>query len=209
MVKFFDQPKVYIGRTNKDDPYDRIKDHIRDMERGSTNHFHNAIRKYGVENMMVCWIHYKTVPTENIKCYERYYIWEHDSFRNGYNSTTGGDGGIRHPRVIEKLKETWSKPETKAKVSGANNYKNKGWGDDYLPPYARPNFDYEHWLQDQHRYRKLDTDGYNERINVMNSMNDTSDEILGTFREIGYQVVPESNENIFDEEFNSIKQGYY
>jgi uncharacterized protein YerC len=60
------------------------------------------MQKYGVENF-----YYEVlqdqIPVEELDNREQYYIEKYDSFKNGYNSTTGGDG-----RVINKIDDVSS-----------------------------------------------------------------------------------------------------
>jgi len=117
--------KVYIGITIT--PLkERIRLHLREVDRGSHRPFHNAIRKYGSEN-----IHWEIIDTatswKELCELEKKYIAEHDSKNNGYNMTLGGEGthGITHSlewRAADSVrrKAYFSNPDNRHKQSIAN-----------------------------------------------------------------------------------------
>ena len=77
--------------------------------------FINAIKKYGWENFkheILCTD--LTFKEANEK--EKFYVQYYDSFKNGYNATTGGDGASGH--IVSK--------EARIKISEANKGK-KAW----------------------------------------------------------------------------------
>lgn len=78
--------KVYIGQT-KYTIEARWKQH---QYKKDKTHFHNAIRKYGVENFIVEQLEECEISELDSK--EIYYIAKYNSFKEGYNSTIGGDG---------------------------------------------------------------------------------------------------------------------
>ena len=89
--------KVYIGKTTKD-PEKRKAEHIKDADAGSHFKFHNALRKYGVDQFLFEVIDITGVDHNHLNELERFYIAEHrscilDDNNAGYNMTRGGDGG--------------------------------------------------------------------------------------------------------------------
>lgn len=102
--------KCYIGQSIN--LAVRIRAHIRYIKRNTEKQvIYNAIRKYGVDNFS---IEIVTIlpPHDNLKknldlC-EKIYIAIYDSYKNGYNSTLGGDGGILgyHMSEEEKIKRS-------------------------------------------------------------------------------------------------------
>lgn len=83
--------KVYIGQTSQS-VKERFNQHRKPStlkKRGSYK-IYNAMKKYGIENFYV-----ETLETgiseSDIDAKECEYIEKFDSFRNGYNSTPGGD----------------------------------------------------------------------------------------------------------------------
>lgn len=82
--------KSYIGITSKTWKV-RWQHHCCLADKGSSFHFHRAIRLYGKEN----WTHSilaNSIDTlEEAQVLEKYFIKEYDTFENGYNMTFGGE----------------------------------------------------------------------------------------------------------------------
>jgi group I intron endonuclease len=102
--------KFYIGKTvrtlNK-----RIKSHLRNVKNGSNTYFHNALRKYGIDNFD--WeLLYECNDNMELgkKEIEFIKLYDANNLNKGYNLTSGGDGG-----------DTWTlnthKEETSKKLS--------------------------------------------------------------------------------------------
>lgn len=104
--------KKYIGITTKT-LEERYKQHIWSINNG--NYFHNAFRKYGIENFKL-----EIIDTSNsineLKEKEIYWIKFYNSCKRGYNLTYGGDGcwGYKH---TEETKDFLRKIN-----SGENNH---------------------------------------------------------------------------------------
>lgn len=112
--------KVYIGKTSKT-LKERIASHKKDLSRKEykNSKFYNAIRKYGFDSII--WeVVEDDVLDENINNLEIELIKKFDSYKNGLNSTTGGDGGYTLSHFSEKDLLEWKKKISKA-TSGANN----------------------------------------------------------------------------------------
>ena len=79
--------KSYIGMTVQ--KFDKRRAaHLR--SKGDA-HFQRAIRKHGAHN--VEWrVIAKGIAESELPQWERFYIQHYDTFRNGYNSTAGGEG---------------------------------------------------------------------------------------------------------------------
>jgi len=105
---FNNSNKSYIGLT-KYTMEERLKGHLKAVKNGSALHFHNAIRKYGVENI-ISEILEDNIEIKNLTDKEIFYIDKFDTFLNGYNMTLGGEGnfGLEHSN------------EAKQKISEAN-----------------------------------------------------------------------------------------
>ena len=90
--------KIYIGKTESS-IYQRWKEHCKAAfleSHGDYNFaFHRAIRKYGIENFQVEEID-RCEDSEELKEKEKYWINFFDSYKNGYNSTLGGDGQCKY-----------------------------------------------------------------------------------------------------------------
>lgn len=86
--------KSYIGQT-KQGIQKRWKDHCyiadRENSKSHNSHIARAIRKYPSYS----WTHeilYYSKSYEDILLIEQYMIYEHETYTNGYNMTTGGEG---------------------------------------------------------------------------------------------------------------------
>lgn len=88
--------KVYIGQTSFS-VEKRWKEHIKDISKHLDRPLYRALAKYGIENFTVEMIEETDFPNER----EEYWIQYYQSFHNGYNATTGGEG---RPKVFT-LKE--------------------------------------------------------------------------------------------------------
>lgn len=114
--------KIYIGITITN-LEERQRTHLRDVNKGSKRPFHNAIRKYGIENLV-----WEVIDNENnfekLKKLEINYIKFYDSFNKGYNQTLGGEGsfGFKHTKEQKEnnskiRKEYLSNKDNRDKIS--------------------------------------------------------------------------------------------
>lgn len=90
--------KWYFGQTIKS-IQSRFNEHFRSAQRGSDHKFHRAIRKYGEENFTVKEVLTVSAPTKDalkrkLDFLEQHFIQKFDTFRNGYNSTWGGESKL-------------------------------------------------------------------------------------------------------------------
>jgi len=105
--------KKYIGITTKI-LEERYKNHIWNINDGG--YFHNAIKKYGIENFTLEIID-KACSVNELKEKEKYWIKFYNTRKQGYNLTDGGDGawGYKH---TEETKEYLREINT-----GSNNHR--------------------------------------------------------------------------------------
>lgn len=120
---------IYVGQTifSIDD---RKKQHIEDANRGSPYIFHNAIRKYGIDNFtsMIIAVAYSKEELNDleiyyIKYYNSYYKNDDGTNNNkGYNMTRGGEGTNGYIYTDEdklklslSLKKYYSNPDNRKK----------------------------------------------------------------------------------------------
>lgn len=98
IIKNYINDKVYIGQTTMT-VRERFMTHMKPSicKRTPTRKLYNAINKYGRENFYYEILE-ENVPLEVLDEKEIFYINQYDSYKNGYNSTLGGDG-----RTINKL----------------------------------------------------------------------------------------------------------
>lgn len=114
--------RCYIGQTIQD-PNRRRLEHICDsMHSPRTYHFHNALKKYGIESFKFEVIA-RASDLEELNTLEETYIKEFDSIKNGFNIRGGGGNKIHHPDSIERM----SKAQKAARVHRKINGTNKGW----------------------------------------------------------------------------------
>lgn len=80
--------KIYVGITTKSIE-ERKKDHSQKAKRGTGHFFQEAIATYGPCEFI--WEQVDTASSiEELARKEREYVQKHDSYRNGYNSDSGG-----------------------------------------------------------------------------------------------------------------------
>lgn len=96
--------KVYIGQTSQS-LQERIRQHnSHAYGHQYTYHFHNAIRKYGINDFDYEIIEDNITSKDALNERERYWISYYNSYYEGYNSTMGGDGNVRRDdELIAKL----------------------------------------------------------------------------------------------------------
>lgn len=89
--------KSYIGRTNRDDPIKRWREHISEAknfrDQSCNRSIYKAMRKYGIDNFKFSIIE----EYNDVDGYERekYYIDLYQTCIGGYNQTPGGAGRQR------------------------------------------------------------------------------------------------------------------
>jgi group I intron endonuclease len=84
--------KVYIGQTVRTLEA-RKSGHVQSAKKGSKNHFHRAIRKYGIDNFdfeVVC----EATTKEELNELEKYYIKYFNCIEEGYNMVADGHTNI-------------------------------------------------------------------------------------------------------------------
>lgn len=103
--------KAYIGFTGGT-MEDRRSGHYSKVPTNVTNHFHRALGKYNVDDWT--WeILTEAETLEEISNEEVRLIAEFDTFKNGYNSTTGGEAGFDHTEEFKaRIAEINSKPKS-------------------------------------------------------------------------------------------------
>jgi group I intron endonuclease len=117
--------KVYIGITITT-LKERIRIHVRSVNKGSRIIFHEALRKYKPEN--INWEIIDSANTWAELCeLEKKYIKLHDSFNKGYNLTLGGEGtfGLKYDeewciKNSKIRKEFFQNPQNRKMQSLAN-----------------------------------------------------------------------------------------
>lgn len=111
--------KVYIGQSSQT-LQERINQHNSHALNHQYNyHFHNAIKKYGVDDFTYEIIEDGIKTIEELNQREKFWIAEYDSYYEGYNSTLGGDGRqTRDDELILKLFNDGKDTEEICKITG-------------------------------------------------------------------------------------------
>lgn len=95
--------KKYIGLTEKTLEY-RVKQHLHNVKQNykTSRKFYNSIKKYGIDNFIIGIIE----ECDVFLLYERekFYIKKYNTYKNGLNSTLGGEGasGWKHTEETRK-----------------------------------------------------------------------------------------------------------
>lgn len=119
--------KMYIGKTI--DPRRRKIEHAR--SNGKSPKLHNAIKKYGFENLKYEVLETGVLDKDELNLLEQYYIWYFMSYEHGYNCTNGGDGSdgesakIRNRRLPDNPKWVESMKAVHEKNRTNQEYKDK------------------------------------------------------------------------------------
>lgn len=107
--------KVYVGQTQRSNPYIRWQDHIKIAKSKSLKRdkklIHQEMEKYGIQNFkfdVICCCRTK----EDLNETEILLIKQYDSYNNGYNLTLGGSVG--------NCGYKWT-DEQRARISGKNH----------------------------------------------------------------------------------------
>lgn len=93
--------KVYIGQSCQT-LQKRMSQHLykATSDYDPNNHFHNAIRKYGFQDFVFQIIEDDITDNELLNEREKYWINYYNSYYDGYNSTLGGESGLRRDDLV-------------------------------------------------------------------------------------------------------------
>jgi len=119
--------KCYIGQTVQD-PNRRRLEHIADSRYTTkTYHFHNALRKYGIDAFTFEVID-SAETLEELNVLEEKYVLLFDSINNGYNIRNPGDNKTHNPESIQRMKESQRKAHARRKLLGTDTWIRKDGG---------------------------------------------------------------------------------
>jgi group I intron endonuclease len=97
--------KCYIGQTIQE-PNQRRLEHIADSRHTTkTYHFHNALRKYGIDAFTFEVID-STETLEDLNKLEEKYVLLFDSINNGYNIRNPGGNKTHNLESIQRMRES-------------------------------------------------------------------------------------------------------
>jgi group I intron endonuclease len=122
--------RSYIGQTIQD-PNRRRLEHIADSRHTSKEyHFHNAIRKYGIDAFTFDVID-TTVTLEQLNLLEEKYVAQYDSINNGFNIRQAGGNKLHSDESKARMSEAQKLAHARRKVEGRNTFKktknSSGW----------------------------------------------------------------------------------
>ena len=104
--------RCYIGQTIQD-PNQRQMEHICDSKHTpKTYHFHNALKKYGVD-AFTFEIIANAASLDELNTLEEKYIEEFNSIKNGFNIRNGGGNKMHHPESIKRMSEAQKEAHTR------------------------------------------------------------------------------------------------
>jgi group I intron endonuclease len=114
--------KCYIGQSIQN-PNQRRLEHINDSKYTTkTYHFHNALRKYGVDAFT--WEVISTAKSiEELNLLEEKFVAQYDSINNGYNIRQPGNNKKHDPESIKRMSEAQKAAHARRKAEG----KDGGW----------------------------------------------------------------------------------
>lgn len=117
--------KQYIGITNN--PHYRRKTHEHKYRTGYKHPLYDSMRKYGIDNFTFDVL--AKAKDREVACkLEQFFISDKNTlYPNGYNLTTGGDGGKEACETTLKLMsdhslQMWANPEYRNAHSGENSH---------------------------------------------------------------------------------------
>lgn len=117
IIRNYCNEKVYIGQTTQS-IQERFNQHMKPstIKKRGTYKIYNAINKYGKENFYIELLEETT--EDKLDEREMFYINKFDSYKNGYNSTNGGDSKtICKIQDVEKLKEMFNENKTYQEIA--------------------------------------------------------------------------------------------
>ena len=117
-----DSGRVYIGQTIQD-PNRRRLEHIADSKHSPKSyHFHNALKKYGVDSFSFE-VLAEATSVEELNMLEETFIQQFDSIVNGFNIRNGGGNKTHHPDSIKRMSEA----QKAARIHRKKNGTDRGW----------------------------------------------------------------------------------
>lgn len=111
--------KIYIGKTLKT-VQERWKEHCHDFKRKRCEKrpLYSAMNKYGIENFFIEEI--EQCEANILSEREKYWIEYYNSFKYGYNATTGGDG--RSYLDYDLILSLWQEGKTAKEIAKILNH---------------------------------------------------------------------------------------
>jgi group I intron endonuclease len=114
--------RVYVGQTTQD-PNRRRLEHIADSRYTTREyHFHNALRKYGIDAFTFEVID-NTSSLEELNLLEEQYIEQFDSINNGFNIRQAGGNKLHSEESKQRMREAQIQAHARRRDAGTEG----GW----------------------------------------------------------------------------------
>ena len=122
--------RSYIGQTVQN-PNQRRLEHISDSKHTPREyHFHNALRKYGVESFTFDVIASATTLDE-LNLLEEKFVIQYDSINNGFNIRQAGNNKLHSEESKKRMSESQKAAHARRKSEGRDTFvktrKTSGW----------------------------------------------------------------------------------
>jgi group I intron endonuclease len=122
-----DTGRSYIGQTIQD-PNQRRLEHISDSRHTSKEyHFHNAIRKYGIDAFTFDVID-TAVTLEQLNLLEEKYVAQYDSINNGFNIRQAGGNKLHSEQSKQRMSEAQRAAHARRKTLGTDTWQRADGG---------------------------------------------------------------------------------
>lgn len=122
--------KSYIGQSIQEPNRRRLEHIANSRHTKKTYHFHNAIRKYGVESFSWEVLAYAK-SIDELNYLEDFYIKQFDSINKGYNIRNGGENKLHSEESKKRMSESQKKAHQRRKDLGIDTFvktkKTSGW----------------------------------------------------------------------------------
>jgi group I intron endonuclease len=125
-----DSKRCYIGQTIQN-PNQRRLEHISDSKYTTREyHFHNALRKYGIDSFTFEVID-KASTLEELNLLEEKYVKQFDSINKGFNIRQAGGNKLHSEASKKRMSEAQKLSHAKRKAEGKDTFvktkKTAGW----------------------------------------------------------------------------------
>lgn len=122
--------RCYIGQTMQTANQRRLEHISNSRYSNKTYHFHNALRKYGIDSFS-----FEVIATasslEELNLLEEKYVEQYDSIKNGFNIRQAGGNKLHSKESKERMKEAQRNAHARRRAEGKDTFtktkKTAGW----------------------------------------------------------------------------------